>query len=64
MRSGVFIVDFQQNLHIVLVFLLLYLNRWMPAGLISGKKLHEYLQICKNISYKTAKTINPINKII
>ena len=31
-RSGVFIVKFEQILHIVLVFLLLTLNKWMLAG--------------------------------
>ena len=30
--SGVFIVNFEQISHIVLVFLLLSLNKWIPAG--------------------------------
>ena len=32
-RSGVFIVDFEHILHLALVFLLLTLSRWMPAGM-------------------------------
>ena len=31
-RSGVFIVNFEHISHLVLVFLLLTLNRQMPAG--------------------------------
>ena len=31
-RSGVFIVNFEQNSHIILVFPLLTLNKKMPAG--------------------------------
>ena len=34
-RSGVFIVNFEHISHLVLVFLLLTLNRQMPAGLMS-----------------------------
>ena len=33
-RSCVFIVKFEQISHIVLVFLLLTLNKWMPTGLV------------------------------
>ena len=33
-RSGVFIVNFEQISHIVLLLLLLNLNKWMSAGLI------------------------------
>ena len=31
-RSGVFIVNFEHNSHLVLVFLLLTLSRYMPDG--------------------------------
>ena len=31
-RSGVFVVNFEHILHLVLVFLLLNLNRLLPAG--------------------------------
>ena len=35
-RCGVFIVNFDHISHLVLVFLLLTLSRWMSAGLILG----------------------------
>ena len=37
-RSGVFIVNFERILNILLVFPLLTLNKYMPAG----KRLREY----------------------
>ena len=33
-RSDVFIVNFEHNSHLVLVFLLLTLGRYMPVGII------------------------------
>ena len=33
-RSGVFIVNFEHISHLVLVFLLLTLNMYLPAGVI------------------------------
>ena len=33
-RSGVFIVNFEHISHLVLVFLLLTLSRYMPAGIV------------------------------
>ena len=33
-RSGVLIVNFEHNSHFVLVFLLLTLNKQMPAGML------------------------------
>ena len=38
-RSGVFIVNFEYILHLVLVFLMLTLNTYLPAGLL-------FLQTC------------------
>ena len=32
-RSGIFIVNFEHILHLVLVFLLFTLNMWLPAGM-------------------------------
>ena len=43
-RSGIFIVNFEHILHIVLVFLLLTLSRQMPAG---GWVLEVKLILCK-----------------
>ena len=40
-RSGVFIVNFDQISHITLVFLLLALTKYMPAG-----SSRAHLQIC------------------
>ena len=41
--SGVFIVNVEQISHVVLVFLLLTLNKYMPAGLVVVlKSLKEY----------------------
>ena len=36
-RSGVFIVNFEHILHLVIVFLLLTLNMWLLAGLQQKK---------------------------
>ena len=49
-RSGVFIVNFEHILHLVIVFLLLTLNMWLLAGL-QQKKLHLVCQLVQTVHY-------------
>ena len=43
-RSGVFILNFEQILHITLVFPLLTLNKYLSAGLEKGYYAHNIFQ--------------------
>ena len=49
-RSGVFIVNSEHILHLVLMFLLLTLNMWLLAGL-EQKKLHLVCQLIQTVRY-------------
>ena len=44
-RSGVFVIDFERISHIVLVFPLLTLNKWMPTGLLLNKQLYSCTEL-------------------
>ena len=54
-RSGVFIVNFEHILHLVLVFLLLTLNMWLLAGL-QQKKLNLVCQLVQTVHYTCSLT--------
>ena len=57
-RSGVFIVNFEQISHIILVFPLLTLNKSIPAGILPSKKQVTTFLIyfSKTTWYKTVKS--------
>ena len=46
---GVSVINFEQISHIALVFLLLTLNKWMPAGTVTWKK-RKLLKLWDNIT--------------
>ena len=54
-RSGVFIVNSEHILHLVLVFLFLTLNMWLLAGL-EQKKLHLVCQLIQTVRYTCSLT--------
>ena len=45
-HSGIFIVNFEQISHIILMFLLLTLSKWMLAGLVS------FSEVAAQVNYK------------
>ena len=49
-RSGVFIVNFEHIPHLLLVFLLLTLNIWLPAGW-TDKFEHQLSSVIRNMSH-------------
>ena len=57
-HSGVFIVNFEHILHLVLVFLLLTLNMYLPGGTYVFYELLFFKFISKYIFFKTLEFIN------
>ena len=45
-HCNIFIVDFEQISHVILMFLLLTLSKWMPAGLVS------FSEVAAQVNYK------------
>ena len=58
-RSGVFIVNFEQTSHIVLMFPLSIFNKWMPAEKVHGRFSGVFI-----VNFEQILAIDPVFSLL